>query len=67
MTCAETQEIGWAREHRYYHLLKPWVHYVPVREYLEDLVPQVIPPCSHTSETIAFDCLLKDSGSLFSL
>ena len=52
MTCAETQAIGWAREHRYYHLLKPWVHYVPVREYLEDLVPQVIPPCSHTSETV---------------
>ena len=24
----------------YYHLLRPWVHYVPVREYLEDLVPQ---------------------------
>lgn len=25
----------------FYHLLKPWVHYVPVREQLEDLVEQV--------------------------
>ena len=24
----------------YYHLLKPWVHYVPVREFLEDLEEQ---------------------------
>jgi protein glucosyltransferase len=24
----------------YYHLLRPWVHYVPVREYLEDAVEQ---------------------------
>ena len=24
----------------YYHALVPWVHYVPVREYLEDAVEQ---------------------------
>jgi hypothetical protein len=24
----------------YYHLLRPWVHYVPVREFLEDVEEQ---------------------------
>lgn len=35
----------------YYHLLVPWVHYIPVREWMEDLVDQVEWAKSHPKQS----------------
>jgi hypothetical protein len=45
----------------WYHLLVPWVHYIPVREHLEDLVEQVEWARAHPN---ASRCIARNANAL---
>jgi FMN phosphatase YigB (HAD superfamily) len=47
----------------YYHLLKPWVHYVPVREFLEDLEEQAEWVTNNATQA-ALSCLRENLEKL---
>jgi len=46
----------------YYHLLRPWVHYVPVREYLEDL-PEQARWLLHEAPPGTGECLARNAAA----
>jgi hypothetical protein len=47
----------------YYHLLRPWVHYIPVREFLEDLPEQALWAVKEAPST-ALQCLADNLRAL---
>jgi hypothetical protein len=47
----------------YYHLLRPWVHYIPVREFLEDLPEQASWAVKEAPST-ALQCLADNLRAL---